>query len=74
MGGILTGKRSGCLAVIRIEREKMQAGCILSQLGHIPAEGEKFECEGLRFEVIDMDKHRIDKELIIRARHAPIDP
>jgi len=55
MGGILTGKRSGCLAVIRVE-------------------GEKFECEGLRFEVIDMDKHRIDKELIIRARHAPIDP
>jgi putative hemolysin len=41
------------------------AGFILFQLGHIPAEGEKFECEGLRFEVVDMDKHRIDKVLIM---------
>ena len=40
------------------------AGFILFQLGHIPAEGEKFDCEGLRFEIVDMDKHRIDKVLI----------
>jgi putative hemolysin len=43
------------------------AGFILFQLGHIPTEGEKFECEGLRFEVVDMDKHRIDKVLIAPA-------
>jgi putative hemolysin len=48
------------------EKDEYQtlAGFILSQLGHIPAEGEKFDSEGLRFEVIDMDKHRIDKVLI----------
>jgi putative hemolysin len=40
------------------------AGFILSRLGRIPEEGEKFEAEGLRFEVIDMDKHRIDKVLV----------
>jgi putative hemolysin len=50
----------------REENDEYQtlAGFILSQLGHIPEEGEKFEREGLRFEVIDMDKHRIDKVLI----------
>jgi putative hemolysin len=48
------------------ENEEYQtlAGFILLQLGHIPEEGEKFECEGLRFEVVDMDRHRIDKVLI----------
>ena len=40
------------------------AGFILSQLGHIPDEGDKFEAEGFRFEIIDMDKHRIDKVLV----------
>jgi putative hemolysin len=40
------------------------AGFILSRLGRIPEEGEKLEAEGLRFEVVDMDKHRIDKVLV----------
>ncbi len=39
-------------------------GFILSQLGHIPLAGEAFEYEGHRFEVVDMDKNRIDKVLI----------
>jgi len=39
-------------------------GFILNQLGRIPAEGEYIEAEGLRFEVIDMDRQRIDKVLI----------
>lgn len=29
--------------------------------GHIPTTGERFEWETRRFEVIDMDGHRIDK-------------
>ena len=45
------------------------AGFILSQLGHIPEEGETIEREGLRFEVIDMDKHRVDKVLVSPLRN-----
>ena len=54
------------------EKDEYQtlAGFILSQLGRIPVEGEKFECEGLRFEIIDMDKHRIDKVLITTSQAA----
>ncbi len=37
------------------------AGFILHQLGHIPAIGESFVWRGWRFEVVDLDAHRIDK-------------
>lgn len=40
------------------------AGFVLKQLAHVPVEGEIFEWSGHRFEVIDMDRHRIDKMLI----------
>ena len=40
------------------------AGFIMKQLGHIPKEGEKFEFCGYVFEIIDMDRHRVDKVLI----------
>lgn len=40
-------------------------GFALSMLGRIPAEGECFEFENLRFEIVDMDRHRIDKILAI---------
>jgi putative hemolysin len=40
------------------------AGMMLSHLGRIPAEGDSFEREGWRFEVVDMDGNRIDKVLI----------
>ncbi len=33
-------------------------------LGRIPVEGERFEWRGLRFEVVDMDRRRIDKVLV----------
>jgi putative hemolysin len=32
-------------------------------LGRIPAVSDHFEYGGLRFEVLDMDRHRIDKVL-----------
>ena len=41
-------------------------GFIMGQLGALPSEGERFDYEGFRFEVIDMDKKRIDKVLIVR--------
>jgi putative hemolysin len=40
------------------------AGFVLSQFGHIPAEGDFFELPGWRFEVIDMDGRRVDKLLV----------
>jgi putative hemolysin len=40
------------------------AGFVMLQLGHIPAPSEYFEWGGWRFEVMDMDGHRIDKMLI----------
>jgi magnesium and cobalt exporter, CNNM family len=43
------------------------AGFALFQLGHLPEIGEKFEYEGWRFEIIDMDGRRIDKLLVCRA-------
>ncbi len=40
------------------------AGFILSQLEAIPSTGQHFNYENLRFEVMDMDGHRIDKVLV----------
>lgn len=42
------------------------AGFVLYCFGHIPHEGEHFEWQGVRFEVVDMDGKRIDKVL---AKH-----
>ncbi len=44
------------------------AGFVLSRLGHIPAVGDHFEWDGAgdarRFEIVDMDGHRVDKVLV----------
>ena len=42
------------------------AGFMLSQLKTGPATGAAFEFAGHRFEIVDMDRHRIDKLLITR--------
>jgi putative hemolysin len=39
-------------------------GFILHQLGHIPRETEKFLWDRFEFEIIDMDRQRIDKVLV----------
>lgn len=41
-------------------------GFIMHVLGHIPAETDHFEAAGCRFEVMDMDKNRVDKILVTR--------
>lgn len=46
------------------------AGFALHQLGRIPMVGERFEAAGLRFEVVDMDRTRIDKLLVSRLPQA----
>jgi putative hemolysin len=39
-------------------------GFVMMYLGRIPAAGDHFEWGGLRFEVLDMDGHRVDKVLV----------
>lgn len=46
------------------------AGFVLAQMGRIPSAGNHFEWSGLRFEVVDMDKNRIDKMIVIRSMRA----
>ncbi len=38
-------------------------GFVLSMIGQIPVEGDTFVHEGWKFEIVDMDRHRIDKIL-----------
>jgi putative hemolysin len=47
------------------------AGFVLDRLGHLPTEGEALEWEGYRFEVLDMDRQRIDKVLATPLPPAP---
>lgn len=39
-------------------------GFVLDRMGHIPDAGERFDWSGWRFEVVDMDRHRVDKVLL----------
>lgn len=42
------------------------AGLVLFQRGHVPETGEHYEWQGLRIEIIDMDRRRIDKLLVTK--------
>ncbi|NYT07788.1 MAG: HlyC/CorC family transporter [Methanomicrobiales archaeon] len=52
----LPGEREGLFHTL--------AGFVMTELGRIPATGDVFEWNNLRFEVIDMDGNRIDKILV----------
>jgi putative hemolysin len=45
-------------------------GFVVTQLGRIPAPADHFEWDGWRFEVVDMDRRRVDKVMIGKARPA----
>jgi len=51
------------------------AGFVMAELGKIPIPGDHFVMDGIRFEVADMDKRRIDKILVSRTRprHEDVD-
>jgi CBS domain containing-hemolysin-like protein len=49
------------------------AGMVMLLLGRVPATGDIVEWHGWRFEIVDMDKHRIDKVLAARAESADSD-
>jgi putative hemolysin len=46
------------------------AGFVVKTLGRVPREGETFEAQGYIFEVLDMDRHRVDKILVMPAKPA----
>ncbi len=43
-------------------------GFVMMMLGRIPTAGDRFEWGGLCFEVVDMDRLRVDKVLVTRAK------
>jgi putative hemolysin len=45
---------------------KTAGGFVMTYFGRIPRAGDHFDHAGWRFEVIDMDRHRIDKLLLTR--------
>jgi putative hemolysin len=45
-------------------------GFVISQFGHIPKKTESFEWGGWRFEVMDMEKNRVDEVLAKRVGEA----
>jgi putative hemolysin len=56
----------GLEPVLNAGEESFQtlAGFIMHHLERLPREGEKFEAGGFEFEVLDMDRQRIDKVLV----------
>ncbi len=68
-GGLDADELRGLLGVSELPRQDegafhTLAGFILTHLGHIPAIGESFEWERFRFEIVDMDRQRIDRVLV----------
>ena len=49
------------------------AGLLMSVSGHLPLTGERIECAGWVFEIVDLDGKRIDK-LLVTQSVAPISP
>lgn len=50
---------------VEVRREyNTVAGLVVTTLGRIPRSGNSFYAYGLRFEVVDMDGHRVDKVLV----------
>ena len=41
------------------------AGFVVTRIGKIPTSSDAFEWQGLKFEVVDMDRNRVDKVLVI---------
>ena len=46
------------------------AGFVVKYLGRVPKEGETFESQGYIFEILDMDRHRVDKVLVVPTKES----
>ncbi|RFC45098.1 MAG: putative hemolysin, partial [Verrucomicrobia bacterium] len=42
-------------------------GFVVTHFGRIPLAGDYFDWSGWRFEVVDMDRRRVDKVLVSKA-------
>ncbi len=67
------------LAVGSLPREESESfetlgGFMVDRFGRIPAPGEYFVWNGWRFEIVDMDRHRVDKVLLSRVASAAAAP
>ena len=62
------------LAHEELEANRYQTigGYVLHHFGHIPEDGEKLEQHGFRFEIVVMDRQRIDKLLVTRLAEPTI--
>jgi putative hemolysin len=63
--GALPGEEEGDFATL--------GGFMLDRFGHIPGAGERFEWAGWRFEVVDMDRNRVDKVLMVPVPPARVE-
>ena len=59
--------------VVKAEAEPFQtlAGFIVHALDRLPVEGDTFQAGGLEFQIVDMDRQRIDKVMIRRLPPPP---
>jgi putative hemolysin len=46
---------------------KTVGGFLMDRLGHVPVESESVSWGGFKFEVVDMDRHRVDKVLLSKT-------
>jgi putative hemolysin len=42
---------------------------VVHHLAKVPKEGDHFEYRGHRYEVVDMDRHRLDKLLVAPSKN-----
>jgi putative hemolysin len=47
-------------------------GFVMFQLGRVPMVTDHFEWDGFQFEVVDMDKTRVDKVMVVRTPPEPL--
>jgi len=72
---LAAGELKAALGIARLPQEaaadyQTVGGMVMTQFGRIPAAGDHFTWDGWRFEVVDMDRRRIDKVLVSRAAAA----
>lgn len=62
-------RRFNFAALPREDRASFETlgGFMVDRFSHVPASGENFIWNGWRFEVLDMDRHRVDKVLLTKA-------
>ncbi len=68
-GMLSVGDLKELVGVEKLPKEEMAGyetlgGMVMTFLGRIPAAGDRFEWQGYEFEVLDMDKARVDKVML----------